>query len=284
MQKKTLIPLSVFIALSILTACTNVQMNTIPAQTSAVQSVSKSDPIKPPTHKKMNEKNNIQMATADQKRTIPIFMYHSIAKVPGNNLCIPPEIFDMHIKKIIDYGFQPITASEYLHCMETNTPLPKNPILLTFDDGYEDNYKNAFPILKKYKVKGTIFPITNAVNTRNYLTTDQIKEMSASGLVDFGSHTANHNYLSKEDTAKVLYELRESKKFLERVTGNPIRTFCYPFGDNSPSVIKQVEEIGYSIAFSTEEGGANYIEQQYLLHRYYITPKTPLTFLTHYIQ
>lgn len=248
-----------------------------------VQTITKVQHLKHPI--KGVEAKKIGAATANQKRYLPILMLHSISNVPGNNLCIPPEIFEKQITKIINDGFTTITASEYAKAMVDNKPMPKNPIIITFDDGYKDNYTNAFPIMKKHHIKGTIFPITNAVDkNKNFLTSSEIKEMEASGLIDFGSHTVNHVHLSKEDTAKVRYELIESKKFLESVLGKPVSTFCYPYGDNSPAVVKQVKEAGYSIAFADISSGANFIEQQYLLHRYYVTPSSSLSFLSRYIQ
>lgn len=276
MQLKILHIFTVFVLLIFLPACTFTDLTIKPV----VHSATKVQPLAPPV--KINTPKTSSEALENQKRVFPIIMYHSITDVPGNNLCIPPEIFEKQIKQILDAGYTPITAGDYVKGVEGNFSFPKNPIILTFDDGYKDNYTRAFPIMKKYQVKGSIFPFTNAVDKhQNFLTSSEIKEMDASGLVDFGSHTANHVHLSEENTERVRYELTESKKFLENVLGKPVTTFCYPYGDNSPAVIKQVKEAGYAIAFADFPGGANY-KQQYLLPRYYVTPSSSLSFLNRY--
>ena len=260
-----------------LSACTETKPVDTQVKTPSVQSSTQTEPLLPPKEK--------QEKIGDyQKLKVPVFMYHSISNKPGNNLCVPPERFEQQLKEIVALGFEPITATEYYQAMVYNTPLPKNPILLTFDDGYVDNYTQLFPILKKYNVKGIVFPITGLVNENpNFLSTSQIKEMDESGLVEFGSHTKNHVYLAQKDLKKVNDELVESKRFLEENLGKPIRTFCYPYGDYSLAVIKELKKVGYLLSFTVEEGGATFLNQQYSLDRYYITPNTSLSFLKEYI-
>lgn len=260
-----------------LSACTQPQTGDMEKNTPSVQSSTQTEPLLPPkvTQEKIGD---------NQKLKIPVLMYHSISNKPGNELCVPPELFEKQLKEIIDLGFEPITASEYYDAMINNSPLPKQPILLTFDDGYVDNYTRLFPILKKYNVKGIVFPITGLVNENpNFLSTAQMKEMDESGLVEFGSHTKNHVYLAQKDLKKVNYELVESKRFLEESLGKPIRIFCYPYGDYSPAVIEEVKKVGYVLSFTIEEGGAVFLNQQYSLDRHYITPSTSLSLLKEYI-
>jgi peptidoglycan/xylan/chitin deacetylase (PgdA/CDA1 family) len=270
-------PLLVIFSLLFLSACTQSKPVDTQVKSPSVQSSTQTEPLLPPKEK---QKNNGEK----QKLKVPVFMYHSISNKPGNNLCVPPELFEKQLQEILDLGFTPITASEYYQAMANHAPLPKNPILLTFDDGYADNYTQLFPILKKYNVKGIVFPITGLVNENpNFLSTTQMKEMEQSGLVEFGSHTKNHTYLATVDLKKVNYELVESKRFLEESLGKPIRIFCYPYGDYSPAVIEEVKKIGYLIAFTIEEGGATFFNQEYSLDRHYITPHTSLSFLKEYI-
>lgn len=281
MPFKKLLLFTIFILLFILTACTFTNPHSKQVNQPSVHSTTKVQPLQPPVKAQKNK----DTALENQKRVMPIIMYHSISDVPGNNLCIPQDIFEKQIMEILNTGYTPITATDYVKAMKGNSSLPKNPIILTFDDGYKDNYTSAFPIMKKHKVKGTIFPFTNAVDqNKNFITSTQIKEMDASGFVDFGSHTVNHVHLSKESSAKIRYELIESKKFLENILGKPVMTFCYPYGDNSPAVVKQVKEAGYAIAFADFPGGASYKDQQYLLPRYYVTPSSSLSFLNLYVR
>lgn len=118
------------------------------------------------------------------KRGIPCIMYHNISDDKG----VSPEEFEKHlelIQKNYSFKFEEIESLD--------NKLPKNSILLTFDDGYADNYHNAFPLLKKYNIKATIFLNTAYINRKNfYMNWKQIKEMYESGLVDFQLHTHSH--------------------------------------------------------------------------------------------
>lgn len=223
-------------------------------------------------------------ANPNQNRNIPVLMYHSISNVPGNYLCVPPEIFEEQIKTILDYGFKPITATTYLSAMEKGTPLPKNPILITFDDGYLDNYDAAFPILKKYNVKVTIFMISGLIDKdKRMLSSNQILEMDHSGLVDFQSHTVHHRYLSKIPPEEANQELKESKKALELLLNKKIRILGIPYGDYSPTVLKLIQQNGYGISFCSNQGVANYNQQQaYYLNRFTVYPDRPLIYLLKY--
>lgn len=228
----------------------------------------------------------ILQTNPNQKRNIPVLMYHSISKVPGNYLCVPPDKFEEHIKTILHYGFTPITATTYLSYMEKGNPLPKNPILITFDDGYQDNFDKAFPIIKKYNVKITLFMIAGAINkSKRMLSSDEILQMEHSGLVDFESHTFHHPHLAKLSPEEANQELLDSKKVLQRLLKKEIRVLGYPYGDYSQTVVKLVHRDGYSIAFCSDPGPANYLNQQaYLLHRFTAYPDRPLTFLLKFQQ
>jgi peptidoglycan/xylan/chitin deacetylase (PgdA/CDA1 family) len=158
--------------------------------------------------------------------------------------------------------------------------LPENSIAITFDDGYEDNYSNVFPILKKYHAKATIFLIHDYIGqTRyfsynrdvpqkilpkdynpsidlehKYLTVQQIKEMYDSGLVNYGSHSLSHKSLVYCDVSEARHEIAESKHALEELLNVPVETFCYPYGHYNQTLMKLVEKAGYRGAVSTEKG------------------------------
>lgn len=118
------------------------------------------------------------------KRGIPCIMYHNISNDKG----VSPKEFEKHLELIQkNYTFK------FEEFEKLNNKLPKNSILLTFDDGYADNYHNAFPLLKKYNMKATIFLNTAYINKETfYMNWEQVKEMYESGLVDFQLHTHSH--------------------------------------------------------------------------------------------
>jgi hypothetical protein len=113
-------------------------------------------------------------AAKNRIRQVPILTYHCISA--GNNtLYVEPKQFDLQLRNLLKQGYTPITARELVNSWVSGTPLPSRPIVLTFDDGYRDNYTNAFTLLKKYRVKATLFVITGAVGRPNYLTWAQIE-------------------------------------------------------------------------------------------------------------
>jgi peptidoglycan/xylan/chitin deacetylase (PgdA/CDA1 family) len=164
---------------------------------------------------------------------IPILTYHCIDdNVWGDKpLFVSPGIFDEQMQYLKSQGYTAITFNE-LNRIDTL----KNPILITFDDGYEDNFINAYPILKKYGLKATIFLIENKIGKPKHLTLKQIKQMH--DIIDFQSHTMTHPHLAKLSSAKINYELSESKKKLEYLLKKKINVIAYPYGSYDERVIK----------------------------------------------
>ena len=140
----------------------------------------------------------VMPVSAAENEDIPITIlnYH---KVDNMNIALSvlPEDFDRQMAYLKENGYNTINTDQLYDYMVNGAELPENPIMITFDDGYEDNYQNAYPILKKYGFTGTIFIITDFVsNQPNYLTWEQIKEMKANGM-DFQSHTASHKSMTE---------------------------------------------------------------------------------------
>lgn len=178
-------------------------------------------------------------ANYSEDGTLPIgLMYHLIMETPFNDyssLFVRPEEFDDQLTAITNAGYAFLFADEY-------GPKDRPAVLVTFDDGYEDNYTTMFPILKAHGAKATIFMISNMIGQPGYLTEEQIKEMSDSGLVRFGSHTANHCVLANEEEDRVRDELSESARRIEEITGVPCRSMAYPTGKWNTMVTRIAEE------------------------------------------
>jgi len=200
-----------------------------------------------------------------------ILMYHMIkehTRGKFKGLRVAPEMFEKQIKYLVDNGWHFLTMRELI---DTKNMLPEKSIVITFDDGYEDNYIHAFPILKKYNVKATIYLVVDrhkrewsskrkAKNSSGELmrepklTDAQVEEMIASGLVEIGSHTMTHDNLTcLDDTAKRM-EIFDSKASLEDRFGVECVSFCYPFGLYDEKDSKLVKEAGYTSATTTQSG------------------------------
>ena len=181
------------------------------------------------------------------------FMYHSVKEDPSTsleNLFLRPSEFESQVTTMINAGCTFLFADEFNY---TST----KSVILTFDDGYEDNYTDMFPILKKYNAKATIFIITGYVNSPGYLRDWQIKEMAASGLVRFSSHTVSHPRLTSLSEETLRYELTASKEYLKGLTGVEPKSICYPTGAISEYVAAISEEY-YKFGYTTVSSGNTY--------------------------
>lgn len=192
---------------------------------------------------------------------VPILLYHHIAVSPiGSRYYVPPDRFDSELKLLHDWGYATITTSLLVDAITEGASLPPHPMLITFDDSNEDNYTNAFPIMQKYGFTGVLYVVVQYVDTPNYLTTDQIREMADAGW-EVGSHSETHrDLLFSPDSLR--YEIVQSRKDLQQMLGVPILTFAYPFGDEGSAAGDYVHFAGYIAAmgasgFSWTQGLGN---------------------------
>ena len=133
-----------------------------------------------------------------------------------------------------------------------------NVFALSFDDGFQDNYQYAFPLLKKYNVKATIYLATQIEGIEK-LDTAQIQEMSASGLIEFGAHTQHHVNLLKLSDEEAFAEMQASKKDVEVLVGK-CPSFAYPFGRFNDKHQQMAKKIGFKNAVSTRKKVEAYTE------------------------
>ena len=205
---------------------------------------------------------------ANRNISIPILYYHSIKSVSKNELCMPPEKFEKQIAYLSQQGYHSVTLTQLNDFFYGNGQLPEKPIVITFDDGYKDNYETAFPILKKYSFTATVFVITSNVGHSNNLTWSQLEDLTHNGwLVE--SHTVSHYDLTKLDSRKLAQELNDSKTSLEKHLGTKVDFFAYPSGQFNENVEKAVKNAGYLMAFTTQRGWANRAMNPLLIHRVY---------------
>lgn len=195
------------------------------------------------------------------EQNVPILMYHYVAIAPASStlkgLYLDPKIFESQLEEINKENLNSVFVSELAKNLINKKPLIKNSLVLTFDDGYEDFYTNVFPLLKKYKVKATIYIIINALDKPGYLTKDQLKELAQSKYVEIGSHTFNHLDLMTLNKRKADYEIVKSKFILEELIGRSILSFCYPFGHYNKDDVKLAIKAGYLASLTTQPGFKN---------------------------
>lgn len=134
----------------------------------------------------------------------------------------------------------------------------KNVVALSFDDGFLDNYQYAYPLIKKYKAKATIYLATQ-IEGIDKLNTQQIHEMSDSGVIEFGAHTQHHVNLLKLDDEEAYQEIQNSKRDVEALVGR-CPSFAYPFGRFNEKHQQMAKEIGFKNAVSTRKKVEAYTE------------------------
>lgn len=217
--------------------------------------------------------------TYDEPVQIPILMYHAVhvmdpSEASNANLIVAPDNFEAQIKAMVDAGYYFLTPEEAYKAFTENALPAKKVVWLTFDDGNEDFYTIAYPILKKYKAKATNNIITGFVKKGNAgnLTVKQMKEMMAHGM-SFQSHTVNHPDLSATDKATQKVELTDSINFLENKLNTKVNTIAYPSGRYNQTTLDLAKKT-YKLGLTTNEGLASSKDGLLSLNRVRILPTT----------
>lgn len=216
------------------------------------------------------------VSQAGRKLKVAVMMYHHIGALPENadnirkGLTVSTEEFEEEVKFLSEAGYTIVSFAELDYLTQKNK-VPEKTVVLTFDDGYDDNYSYAFPVLKKYNAKGTFFIISGKIGKEGYITEDQIKEMSTGGQ-EIGSHSVNHPSLEKYKGQSLTSELVKSKETLEKITSGAIISFCYPAGKYTGDTIKAVQDAGYKYAVTTKSStGEIDLDNPFEISRYRIS-------------
>ena len=200
---------------------------------------------------------------------VPVLNYHQVEEKNGNPLTLWPDQFETQMSYLADEGYTTITIDEMMDALENGTPLPDKPVIITFDDGYADNYEYAYPILKKYGFKATIFLIYDFTNAYpNYLTWDQINEMKESGLIRFESHTMTHANLAElTSTDELRHEIADSHDLLSDKLGYDMHYIAYPGGRVNAEIEELTRAAGYRGGFTVHYGLSTPEEGRYQMDR-----------------
>ena len=164
-----------------------------------------------------------------QKVRVPVLMYHALGDETWgiDTLFVRPAEFEEQLAYLLDNGFDPIWFTDLAHIEDYD-----RPVILTFDDGYDDNYTLLLPLLQKYNVKATVFVVTGMVGKPHYLTAEQIRALSDSGLVSVQSHTVRHLELTGLDREELEREFSDARLHIARLTGRVPIAVSYPSGEN----------------------------------------------------
>ena len=193
-----------------------------------------------------------------------VLMYHSISEHIGkekhNKWRVKPEDFEKQMNWFYKNNWKSFTISELVSLDK----IPEKSFVITFDDGFEDNFRNALTILQKYNFKATIYLVPNQKTNHweekntsvlsNLLNNEQILQMQNSGLIEFGSHTLSHVNLSTITDEQLLNELKKSKEEVENIIKKECEAFAYPYGKFDEKIVSFVKEVGYKNATVVKRG------------------------------
>lgn len=211
---------------------------------------------------------------------VPILMYHGLLKDTSmqNKFVISPDRFESDLKYLKEMGYETITMSQLIDYVNKGSPLPPKPIVLSFDDGYYNNYLYAYPLLKQYGAKAVIsiigkcsddFSVSDGGHaTYSHITWDEINEMMQSGCVEIQNHTYNMHTYDKgrrgsmqkpNETIEVYKNVLENdvgrlQRRIQEMTGWTPNTFAYPFGYMSNGSTQLLKSMGFSASLSCTEG------------------------------
>jgi peptidoglycan/xylan/chitin deacetylase (PgdA/CDA1 family) len=186
-------------------------------------------------------------------------MYHHVGPLPPNpdvyrrDLTVSAEVFEGTLKRLAEEGVETATMADLFEHFAGGTALPRKSAILTFDDGYDDNYEHAFRLLKQYDMVGTFFVTTDFVERPGYLTWAQIAEMADAGM-EIAAHSSNHADFTALGPNELRRQLLEPKRLLEECTGQKIRFLAYPAGKYNAAVMAATRAAGYEAAVTVLHG------------------------------
>ena len=215
---------------------------------------------------------------------IPILTYHSIDE-SGSVISTTPKVFQRQMEFLSKTDYNVVSLKNFINSLFDGKSLPPKTIVLTFDDGFQNFYTTAFPVLEKYGFEATVFIVTDYCGKHNnwvgnpsefppskILSWREIKELSDSGI-EFGAHTRTHPDLTRISGVQIESEITESKSAIENALGSEVTTFAYPFGKFNSSA-KRVAEKMFKAACSTNLGKVNCSSDFFSLERvdaYYLS-------------
>jgi peptidoglycan/xylan/chitin deacetylase (PgdA/CDA1 family) len=225
-----------------------------------------------------------------------VLMYHKVNDRPANPLTVPVSLLDEQLAQLGELGYTVVDLDAVLDHYRSGVPLPRQPVLLTFDDGYRDNLENAAPLLRKYGYPAVLFvpvdyldaagvlPHEEALASRGVLNPtlrwEELPEVEAAGI-RVESHGLSHRVLAELEPAEAEHELEASKRLLEERLGRPVRAYAYVKGSEAhyrPEHVSLVRSAGYELAFTSVSGANDGGSNPLRLRRYNVEPYPARTF------
>lgn len=205
---------------------------------------------------------------------VPILMYHYLSEPPPDadvyrlDLSVAPDRFAAHLDAMQEAGYTTISLYDLLDYLVMGTPLPDKPVVITFDDGYRDNYENAFPLLRERGMQATFFVITDFIDEGRpqYMTWEMAREMLAGGM-SIESHGRNHVTLKGQDDDYLVWQALGSLETIEYELGVRPRFVSYPAGEYDQRTIDIFRSANYWAGVTTIQGATHSSDDLFQLRR-----------------
>jgi peptidoglycan/xylan/chitin deacetylase (PgdA/CDA1 family) len=181
------------------------------------------------------------------------------------DLTVSPTDFEAMLKFLRDNGYHAITAKQLWTSLDQTAALPAKPVMLTFDDGYDDAYSVVLPLLKAYGMTGTFFVTVNLVDRPGYISRAQVRALADAGM-DVESHAMDHVSMMSSRTDQT-YQMCRARDFLSAWTGTDVRHFAYPSGDYNDQSGPTLQRCGYFSGYKKTGGSLQSTNAIYLLQR-----------------
>jgi len=227
------------------------------------------------TPTKQAELINYQTAEGNHVQ-VPVLMYHHVGPLPEKaddirrGLTVSTEEFDEQLAHLKENGYKSLTLAQLSQFIDEKK-VPSKAVVLTFDDGYDDNFTEAFKVMKKHQMVGTFFIITSKIDKAEYMKLEQLQELLLSGN-EIGSHSVTHPSLEKLKGSSLEKEILKSKEELEEKLSTKVSSFCYPAGKYNDETIKAVMSAGYKMAVTTRgSNGSISLDNLFEISRYRIS-------------
>lgn len=214
-------------------------------------------------------------------RSIPVVMYHHILPM-GGGLAVTPEIFEDHLTALQRNGWKTLSGKEFLHLLHSGN-IPRKTVLLTFDDGFADNYVYAYPILKRYGMKALLFAATSFIENADIkregfiplqhgeawkkasserrsevmCTWNELREMEESGVFDIQSHGHSHNiprFINEKKYSEIKEDLSVGKRMLKEMLSKDVLHLAWPKGKYDDRTIEIAAQLGFKALYTTRRG------------------------------
>ena len=204
--------------------------------------------------------------------SVPVLMFHHVedmnkAKEAGHaSLTVGIDYFKKDLEYLISKGYVTITPADLIAFFDSGIKLPAKSVMLTFDDGYEDNGTEMYQTMLAAGVKGTIFLPTGLMNNPGYLSWEKIREMNGSGKIYFGNHTWSHRNMGGS-LSVIETEAKTADTQLNDHGLNGNKVFAYPYGVENGQAVKLLKNMGYKMAFTTSYGRVLCEKRRYELPR-----------------